>query len=149
MACQQRQAQTAVAEACSTKGVLLIAVATDAQAYWENHMLGPGPHDRLGPQITILASMAPAGSSDGTYHFVDDNIWDIRVLDPNGNTVYENDKVTGGGGDKVVLGTGQIDQFTFRMPFGSAEGTYTVEAQLLQSGVQPIVTATFEYGWAQ
>ena len=42
-----------------------------------------------------------------------------------------------------------VDQFTFRMPFGSAEGTYTVEAQLLQSGVQPIVTATFEYGWAQ
>ena len=36
----------------------------------------------------------------------------------------------------------------FRMPFGSTEGTYTVEAQLLQSGVQPIVTATFEYGWA-
>jgi hypothetical protein len=128
--------------------VLLIAVATDAQAYWENHMPGPGPHDRLGPQITILASMAPAGASDGTYHFVDDNLWDIRVLDPNGNTVYENEKVSGGGGNKHVLGSGQIDQFTFRMPFGSAEGTYTVEAQLLQSGVQPIVTATFEYGWA-
>ncbi|HEY5922470.1 MAG TPA: hypothetical protein VIV11_12400 [Kofleriaceae bacterium] len=129
--------------------MLLIAVATDAQAYWENHMPGPGPQDRLGPQITILASMAPAGGADGTYHFVDDNIWDVRVIDPNGHVVYENDKVNGGGGDKLVLGTGQIDQFTFRMPFGSAEGTYTVEAQLLQSGVQPIVTATFEYGWAQ
>jgi hypothetical protein len=130
--------------------VLLIAVATDAQAYWENHMPGPGPQDRLGPQITILASMAPAGAADGTYHFVDDNIWDIRVIDPNGHIVYENDKIDGGsGGDKLVLGTGQIDQFTFRMPYGSAEGTYTVEAQLLQSGVQPIVTATFEYGWAQ
>lgn len=130
--------------------MLLIAVATDAQAYWENHLPGPGPHERLGPQITILASMAPAGAVGGTYHFVDDNIWDIRVIDPNGNTVYENDKTnSGGGGDRVVPGTGQIDQFTFRMPFGSMEGTYTVEAQLLQSGVQPIVTATFEYGWAQ
>jgi hypothetical protein len=129
--------------------VLLIAVATEAQAYWENHMTGAGPQDRLGPQITILASMVPAGASDTTYHFIDDNIWDIRVFDPNGNTVYVNDKVIGGGGDKRILGTGQIDQFKFRMPFGSAEGTYTVEAQLLQSGVQPIVTATFEYGWAQ
>jgi len=128
--------------------VLLIAVATDAQAYWENHMPGPGPQDGLGPQITILASMAPAGSGDGTYHFVDDNVWDIRVLDPNGRVVYENEKVKGGGGDKLVLGQGQIDQFSFRMPFGSAEGTYTVEAQLLQSGIQPVVTATFEYGWA-
>ena len=129
--------------------MLLIAVATDAQAYWENHTPGPGPRDGLGPQVTILASMAPAGGADGRYHFVDDNIWDIRVVDPNGMIVYENDKVRGGGGDKLVLGTGQIDQFTFRMPFGSAEGTYTVEAQLLQSGVQPIVTAIFEYGWAQ
>jgi hypothetical protein len=128
--------------------VLLIAVATDAQAYWENHMPGPAPHDHLGPQITILASMAPAGGSDGTYHFADDNVWEIRVFDPNGNIVYENEKHDGEGGERVVLGTGQIDQFTFRMPFGSAEGTYTVEAQLLQSGVQPIVTATFEYGWA-
>jgi hypothetical protein len=128
--------------------VLLIAVATDAQAYWENHMPGPGPHDRLGPSITILASMAPAGGGNGTYHFVEDSAWDIRVIDPNGHIVYENDKPGGGGGDRVVPGRGQIDQFTFRMPFGSEEGTYTVEAQLLQSGVQPIVTATFEYAWA-
>jgi len=70
------------------------------------------------------------------------------VLDPNGRIVYENEKVSTGGGDRRIVGTGQIDQFTFRMPYGSAEGTYTVEAQLLQSGVQPIVTATFEYGWA-
>lgn len=128
--------------------MLLIAVATDAQAYWENHMAGPSPREQLGPQITILASLAPAGGSNGTYHFVDDTIWDIRVIDPNGHIVYENHKQHGGGGNKVVPGTGLIDQFTFRMPFGSAEGTYTVEAQLLQSGVQPIVTATFEYGWA-
>ena len=45
-------------------------------------MPGPGPQDRLGPQITILASMAPAGGVDGTYHFIDDNIWDVRVIDP-------------------------------------------------------------------
>lgn len=128
--------------------MLLIAVATDSLAYWENHMPGPGPHDRLGPQVTILASMAPAGGTSGTYHFVEDTLWDIRVIDPNGHIVFANHKPNGGGGDKVVPGTGQIDQFTFRMPFGSAEGTYTVEAQLLQSGVQPIVTATFEYGWA-
>jgi hypothetical protein len=128
--------------------VLLIAVATDSLAYWENHMPGPGPHDRLGPQVTILASMAPAGGISGTYHFVEDTLWDIRVIDPNGHIVFENHKRNGGGGDKIVPGTGQIDQFTFRMPFGSAEGTYTVEAQLMQSGVQPIVTATFEYGWA-
>lgn len=134
---------------CSTYRVLLVAVATDAQAYWENHLPGPGPHDRLGPQITILASMAPSGSAEGVYHFIDDNLWDIRVLDPHGNVVYENAKLSGGGGDKRIPGTGQIDQFTFRMPFGSTEGTYTVEAQLLQSGIQPIVTATFEYGWAQ
>jgi hypothetical protein len=129
--------------------VLLVAVATDAQAYWENHLPGPAPLDRHGPLITILASMAPAGSADGTYHFVDDNLWDVRVIDPNGQIVYENHKVRGGGGDRLVLGTGQIEQYAFRMPFGSVEGTYTVEAQLLQSGVQPIVTATFEYGWAQ
>ena len=111
-------------------------------------MPGPGPQDLQGPHITVMASMAPAGGDDGTYHFLDDNVWDIRVFDPDGRIVYQNDKVSGGGGDRLVLGTGQIDQFSFRMPYGSVEGTYTVEAQVLQSGVQPVVTASFEYGWA-
>ena len=85
-----RTAEASARAACSTRRVLLVAVATDAQAYWENHLPGPAPLDRHGPLITILASMAPAGAADGTYHFVDDNYRAGRVNAPNGHIIYEN-----------------------------------------------------------
>jgi hypothetical protein len=128
-----------------------ISVSTDRSEYWENHMPGPGPRPVEGPTIKLVASINPPGSPT-TINFIDFNVWDIKVINPDGVEVWHNPKnravAPEGGVNRPLPAEGQRDEFSFTLPYGSKPGNYTVKAKLLLSTTQPEATSTFAYGWA-
>jgi hypothetical protein len=131
-----------------------ISVSTDKPEYWENHMPGPDPKPTLGPEIKIYAAVKPVVAGQPvTLTFVDYNIWDIQIINPDGEVVWTNPKLEAPApedGIKRMIGVdGSKVEFRARLKFGSKPGTYTVKAKLLVKGDVPAdVTTTFNYGWA-
>lgn len=129
------------------------SVKTDQPVYWENHMPGPGPVPTLGPVITIYSTVTPINGQTVTLNFIDFNIWDITITNPQGRIVWTNPKIMApapiGGVNLQIPGTGGTDKFQAQLAYGSMEGEYLVTAKLLVSkNAPPDATTTFQYSWA-
>lgn len=133
---------------------ILSSVAMGQADYWENHMPGPGPRPTEGPEIKISVTLKPADGRDTSINTPDLNIWDVTVYDAAGNAVWSNPKSRAvarpQGYDHPVAGAGWTVDHTFRFPYGTAQGTYTVKAKCLATKPQTFteVRTSFTYGWA-
>jgi hypothetical protein len=129
-----------------------ISVLTDKPEYWENHMPGPGPIPQFGPEISIYAIIDSINGQPQTLNFIDYNVWDIQVFDPDKKLVWTNPKMLApapiGGIDRIIPGR-EKSEFKLRFPWGSKPGVYTVVAKLLVSkNPPPDAITTFKYDWA-
>ncbi|HVY61612.1 MAG TPA: hypothetical protein VHF22_08165 [Planctomycetota bacterium] len=131
---------------------IAIAVSTDQPSYYENHMPGPGPRPTQGPTITVSATMTPTSGQDATVNTPDFNVWLVTIADASGNVVYSSPQMKArapaGGVNHTVKAAGDVATFTVNLPYGTAQGTYTVTAHSFVVGAPQDVKATFDYGWA-
>jgi hypothetical protein len=129
-----------------------ISVATDQSSYYEDHMPTIGTPQRSGATVKITARIVPQSGRDTTLNFTDFNTWNVEIVDASGNVVWSNPKLRAmapaGGVNRQIPGAGESYDFSAQLPYGTAQGTYTVRATLLLSNNRPApVTTTFDYDW--
>src|SRR5439155_17425574 len=135
------------------QGVMTLGVSTDQPSYYENHMPGPGPRPTRGPEIKVTVSAKPQSGHDETVTFTDYNTWNVTISDAGGSVLWTNPKIMApapaGGVSRTIPAAGDSATFSVTLPYGTAQGQYTVRAIWLatQPALHP-TTANFQYDWA-
>jgi hypothetical protein len=129
------------------------SVVTDQPVYWEDHMPSSVPPPDYGPEIIISCTVKPVSGQPTVLNFIDYNVWDVSIINPNGLVVWRNPKIAApappGGVNRTIPGSGETDRFSARLAYGSMVGQYKVVAKLLVSKNPPVDAVTsFEYRWA-
>ncbi|HEX3043636.1 MAG TPA: hypothetical protein VHY08_02700 [Bacillota bacterium] len=127
------------------------SVTTDKPVYWEDHMPTIVP-PTTGPEIIISCTVTPSSGQPTVLNFIDYNVWDVSIINPDGRVVWTNPKIAApapaGGVNRTIPGSGETTRFSARLAYGSMVGKYKVVAKLLVSQNPPADAVTyFEYRW--